>query len=531
MWKLRNGRNGTGQDVSPGVSEDHLIVLRKVEKIYQTVSGPFPALRGVDLTVEAGEFVSVIGKSGSGKSTLINMLTGIDRPTAGEVRVAGAALQTMSEEQIAVWRGRHVGIVFQFFQLLPTLTAVENVMLAMDYGGAYGVAERPERAMHLLGQVGLADQAHTLPGALSGGQQQSAAIARALANDPPLLVADEPTGNLDSATAEVIFRLFESLAQAGKTVLMVTHDNDLARRAQRTVVLADGLVVNHIANVQPATPDRRPVGSRPRADGQAGRRQTAAACLEVKMSARLVRTNGTASLAATPLATAEQSPLVDVRQLLKRYEGLGGTVVALKGISLQIAQGEFVAIVGKSGSGKTTLVNMLVALDRLTAGEVWVAGAPVHRLSAERAAAWRGRTVGVVFQSFGLLPGLTALQNVTLPMDFAGIGTLHQRRERGIALLAQVGIADHAHKLPSAVSGGQQQRIAIARALANDPALLLADEPTGSLDSVTAMAVVEVFQGLAAQGRTVLMVTHDRELAQQAGRRIELRDGVITTAG
>jgi putative ABC transport system ATP-binding protein len=219
-----------------------------VVKSYQTAAGPFTALVGVDLRVGTGEFVSIVGKSGSGKSTLINMITGIDRPTSGQVLVAGTPVHTLNEEQIAVWRGRALGVIFQFFQLLPTLTAVENVMLPMDYCHMYAPGERPERAMLLLEQVGMPDYAHQLPSALSGGQQQSIAIARALANDPPILAADEPTGNLDSKTAESVFRLFESLVDQGKTILMVTHDDDLAARARRTVLIADGEIVDERIN-------------------------------------------------------------------------------------------------------------------------------------------------------------------------------------------------------------------------------------------------------------------------------------------
>ena len=222
----------------------HLVDLRQVTKVYSGAAGKFIALKGVDLTVRPGEFVSIVGKSGSGKSTLINVLTGIDRPTSGEVWVDGAAVHTLNEEQLALWRGRSVGVIFQFFQLLPTLTAVENVLLPMDYAAALPRAQRPARAMHLLERVGMADVAHVLPTTLSGGQQQSVAIARALANDPPIIAADEPTGNLDSKTADMVLRLFEELVDGGKTVLMVTHDDDLAARAQRIIVLADGLIVN-----------------------------------------------------------------------------------------------------------------------------------------------------------------------------------------------------------------------------------------------------------------------------------------------
>src|SRR5512138_3651846 len=225
-----------------------LVELRQVVKTYRSSAGTFNALKGIDLQVEAGAFVSIIGKSGSGKSTLINVITGIDRPSAGEVIVDHVQVHALNEEQIAVWRGRSVGVIFQFFQLLPTLTSVENILLAMDYGGQYPASERPERALYLLELVGMADRAHRLPNSLSGGQQQCVAIARALANDPVLLTADEPTGNLDSKSAAMVFHLFENLAQAGKTILMVTHDNELAARAQRTIKLADGRIVDEFTN-------------------------------------------------------------------------------------------------------------------------------------------------------------------------------------------------------------------------------------------------------------------------------------------
>jgi putative ABC transport system ATP-binding protein len=221
--------------------------------------------------------------------------------------------------------------------------------------------------------------------------------------------------------------------------------------------------------------------------------------------------------------------LIDLRGLVKEYEGLGGTVVALKGIDLQVSAGEFLVVTGKSGAGKTTLVNMITGLDRSTSGEIRVADTAVHRLGAEKAAQWRGQNVGVVFQSFELLPTLTVLQNVTLPMDFAGKYTLRGQRERGMHLLEQMEIAEHAHKLPSAVSGGQQQRVAIARAMANDPPILIADEPTGSLDSVTAGAVLDVFEDLVAGGTTVVLATHDEDVARRAMRVARLADGEIIT--
>ncbi len=231
-----------------GKSNGHLVDLREVVKTYRSTAGTFTALKGIDLQVESGAFVSIIGKSGSGKSTLINVITGIDRPTSGEVIVDHTAVHALNEEQIALWRGRSVGVIFQFFQLLPTLTSVENILLAMDYGSHYSRNERPQQAMHLLELVSMAEHAHHLPNSLSGGQQQCVAIARALANNPVLLTADEPTGNLDSKSTEMVFRLFENLADSGKTILMVTHDNELAERAQRTIRLVDGRIQDEFVN-------------------------------------------------------------------------------------------------------------------------------------------------------------------------------------------------------------------------------------------------------------------------------------------
>lgn len=247
MLGLNLWRNGSRTPNGRCESEQR-IRLQQVVKTYASAAGIFAALKGVDLSVKGGEFVSIIGKSGSGKSTLINMITGLDRPTAGQVWVGDTPVHALTEEQVAIWRGRAIGIVFQFFQLLPTLTAIENVMLPMDYSGCLGLADRPDRAMGLLEQMGMADHAHQLPSTLSGGQQQGIAIARALANDPPIMAADEPTGNLDSKAAESVFSLFEDLAGRGKTILIVTHDDELARRAQRTVVIADGEIVDERVN-------------------------------------------------------------------------------------------------------------------------------------------------------------------------------------------------------------------------------------------------------------------------------------------
>ena len=219
------------------------IQVSDVVKVYPLSAGEVVAVDHLSLDIAQGEFVAIVGRSGSGKTTLLNLLAGIDRPTSGTVRVAGAELDSLSESGLATWRGRNVGLVFQFFQLLPTLTVVENVLLPMDFAKTIPVAERRHRAQHLLERVGIRDQADKLPATLSGGQQQRAAVARALANDPPILLADEPTGNLDSTTAEAVLKLFADLHADGRTIVVVTHERDIRSIAGRQVTLVDGRIV------------------------------------------------------------------------------------------------------------------------------------------------------------------------------------------------------------------------------------------------------------------------------------------------
>ena len=226
---------------------------------------------------------------------------------------------------------------------------------------------------------------------------------------------------------------------------------------------------------------------------------------------------------------SEQS-LIRLTNLVKAYKSAAGELPALNGVNLEIYPGEFVAITGKSGAGKTTLINMITGVDRLTSGEVWVDDMPLHKKGEHQLAHWRGRTMGIIYQSFHLMPNLSLLDNILLPIDFCGLYRNGDSTRRAMDLLTQVELQDHAFKPPSAISGGQQQRVAIARALANDPPIIVADEPTGRLDSVTAESIFQIFLSLLEQGKTILMVTHNRSLARRASRTLEIADGEITSS-
>jgi putative ABC transport system ATP-binding protein len=226
----------------------YIISINDVVKSFPVGDGELTILKGISFDIRQGEFVTIVGPSGNGKSTLLNMITGIDHPSSGEVIVTGREVHKMSENKLATWRGEYVGIIFQFFQMLPALSLLQNVILPMDFAHKYSTKEREQRAMQLLDSVSLADHAHKLPGQVSGGEQQRAAIARALANDPPLVVADEPTGNLDTHTSSEVFSLFKDLVGQGKTLLMVTHDKSLASQVPRTIEIIDGNITRDVFN-------------------------------------------------------------------------------------------------------------------------------------------------------------------------------------------------------------------------------------------------------------------------------------------
>jgi ABC-type lipoprotein export system ATPase subunit len=422
------------------------------------------------------------------------------------------SIGTLSQDELAVWRGTNLGIVYQSFELLPQLDLVNNIMLPQEFAGHYQPAISREKAMELLAIVELTEHAYKLPAHISGGQKQRVAIARALVNDPPVIVADEPTGNLDTVTAETIFQIFAKLVQQGKTVIMVTHDMDLASRFTRRVLISDGRLVDEITQ-------------RDAAENEAS----------VTISTeQIIRENGDADGSLLTGYTGRDAdnntidtsrPAIQLEGVVKTYVNAAGSFEALKGVDMKIDFGQFVSLVGKSGSGKSTLLNMLTGIDHPTSGCVTIGGEDIYSMSESKRALWRGRNVGIVFQFFQLLPTLSLLENTMLPMDYCNVYEYSERPERAMELLRMVGLEDHAYDLPASVSNGQQQAAAIARSLATDPPIIVADEPTGNLDSRSADVVIRVFRELAARGKTILIVTHDPSLTSRTDRTIIISDG------
>lgn len=483
-----------------------IIQLQDVVKTYDTGDVPFTALDHINIEIKQGEFLGVTGKSGAGKTTLLNMISGVSEVTSGKVLFhwvgnespsPSVPIHSLNEDELAMWRGQHLGIIYQSFELMPTLSLVQNVMLPPDFLGMYQSTLSKKRALELLDLVGIADHAYKIPAHISGGQKQRVAIARALVNDPHLIIADEPTGNLDSVTAETIFQIFEKLVAQGKTIVMVTHDESFAPRFTRHLNIVDGVVSSPVEIDEEKNSPSSPITvqghiSKPRVE-----------------------------------STAPEKPAVILRNVEKVYENAAGKFVALKSINLQLNYGQFISIVGKSGCGKSTLLNMITGIDHPTAGDVIIGDEHIYKMSESKRALWRGKNMGVVFQFFQLLPTLTLLENTMLPMDYCDLYPFYERPDRAMELLKMVGLEDQAYKLPTAVSSGQQQSAAIARALATDPSIILADEPTGNLDSRAADNVLNLFESLARQGKTILIVTHDPSITQRTDQTIILSDGEI----
>lgn len=489
--------------------------LKQVNKSYLTRAGEFPALKDVDFKIYPGEFLGIIGRSGAGKSTLLNMLSGVSQLTSGEViyhdQASGTSfdIHKLNQNDLAKWRGRNMGIIYQSFELMPMLDLVNNVILPQDFCGLYQGGASHSHALALLDQVEIGEHAYKIPAHVSGGQKQRVAIARALANDPAVIIADEPTGSLDSRTSATILEIFERLVEQGKTVVMVTHDQNLKHRFTRWLEISDGRITSEQWPDKTAELPSKPItitspDTPPTADRQA-------------------------TLTPNGIAHHSDNNAIVLRDVVKTYVGPAGEFTALKKINLTFDYGEFVSIVGQSGSGKSTLLNMLTGIDHPTSGDVTIGGTAVYGMTESQRALWRGKNLGIVFQFFQLLPTLTLLENVMLPMDYCRMYRPRERPERAMALLENVGLADFARKLPSAVSTGQQQSAAIARALANDPPIIVADEPTGNLDTRSANVIIDLFRTQARAGKTILIVTHDPGLTRHTDRTVTLADGRVVS--
>ena len=513
-----------------GNNQSSIIQMKDVVKAYSTGEGPFLALNDVNIDIQHGELLGITGKSGAGKTTLLNMISGVSELTSGEVIFHGTGngsptsaipIHTLNEDELALWRGKNVGIIYQSFELMPTLNLVENVMLPPDFLGSYRPTFSKERALELLELVDIVEHAYKIPAHISGGQKQRVAIARAMVNDPALIIADEPTGNLDSVTAETIFQIFEQLVDQGKTIVMVTHDESLASRFSRRLHIVDGVLGS-------------PPNYRSGKDNQSAVLQE-----DEQIESPQAQVLGGESQASTDAEvpcdetvtgqknTQQDHPAIVLRNVDKVYVNAAGEFVALKSVNMQLNYGQFISIVGKSGCGKSTLLNMITGIDHPTAGEVIVGNQHIYEMSKSDRALWRGKHMGVVFQFFQLLPTLTLLENTMLPMDYCKVYPFNERPDRAMELLKMVGLEDQAHKLPASVSSGQQQSAAIARALATDPEIILADEPTGNLDSRSAENILNLFEQLAAQGKTILIVTHDPSITRRTDQTIILSDGEI----
>jgi ABC-type lipoprotein export system ATPase subunit len=495
-----------------GKNQNIIIQMQDVVKTYSMGDIPFMALDHVNIDIRQGEFLGITGKSGAGKSTLLNMISGVSKLTSGNILFHWAGnespspsipIHSLNEDRLALWRGENLGIIYQSFELMPTLSLVENVMLPPDFSGSYQPLISKKRALELLELVEIADHAYKIPAHISGGQKQRVAIARALVNNPHLIIADEPTGNLDSVTAETIFQIFEKLVDQGKTIVMVTHDESFAPRFSRRLQIADG-VVSSPSGIVEQQHSPSPI--------TAQEQSSITSHIEV---------------VSTPREPHQEKPAIVLRNVEKVYENAAGKFVALKSINLQLKYGQFISIVGKSGCGKSTLLNMITGIDHPTAGEVLIDNEQIYKMNESKRALWRGKNMGVVFQFFQLLPTLTLLENTMLPMDYCNLYPFYERPEHAMELLKMVGLEDQAHKLPTAVSSGQQQSAAIARALATDPSIILADEPTGNLDSRSADNILNLFESLAKRGKTILIVTHDPSTTQRTDQTIILSDGEI----
>ncbi len=473
-------------------------------RIHASAGGPVAALRGLDLRVATGEVAAVVGPSGSGKSTLLGLIAGLDRPSAGRLVVFGQDLTAAGAGELDDYRRSRVGVVEQHYRraLSPYLPAADAIALPLALRGV-PAADRASRVATLLERIGLADRGKAFCNELSGGEQQRVAFAVALAARPTLLLADEPTGELDGATAETILGLLRDLVRAdGATCLIVTHDELVERIADRVIHLADGRAVAERVGA-PGTPPERV------RDGQGW---LAPALSEAPP--------------ATPRAIRTTDGEAVVLEAVARQYGEGGTrALGLPATSATFGRGAFHAITGPSGSGKTTLLRLITGLDRPTSGRVVTMGTDLATLDRDGLAMFRAAHVGVVDQQRDLVPFLSARENVELALSIRGLDG-PDARDRAMAALERFGLGENAGRAPDQLSAGERLRVAVARALVAGPELLVLDEPTAALDRAGARAVARLLAELEQGGVTIIATTHDPALIGAASDRLDL-----TTSG
>ncbi len=532
------------------------VLCENLVKIYKVADLEVVALQGLDLEVRPGEIMALVGPSGAGKSTLLNVIGGLDVPSAGRVQVSGWDLLAMKDPDRVRYKQQVVGFVWQqpARNLLPYLTARENIELPMMITGA-GADDRRKRALELLDVVGLADRSDFRPDRLSGGQQQRVAIAVALANNPPLLLGDELSGQIDTQSASEVFEALRLVNQLyNTTIILVTHDALVSGLVNRVVAIRDGRTSTEIRRRRDAESGDVTHEEEWVILDQVGRLQLPKAYMEsLDMSERVkVRLEDSyvtvwpeekvkdfirlEAEAAEPIPVLRRRPptripAVQTEQLSRTFKLGAEAVHAVRQINMMVPAGRFAVVKGRSGSGKTTLLNLIAGLDEPSQGRVSVGGQVLDELSPQDRVELRRRKIGFVFQTFGLLPFLSVQENVEVPLRMVSLA-VNERRELVSEALDLVGLTPRANHRTYELSGGEQQRVAIARALVNQPDLILADEPTGQLDTATGLAIISLLKEIVERtGVTVIVASHDPQVIQAADLIYELRDGSLVRAG